>query len=88
MMHFFGNIFDTNTVSILDCFKINQCMFLFLSPGPWENNQVLLIVAATVQLRMYSSQLFSRYADVFVEEPEEFEVEGHGGMTQPITAAL
>lgn len=32
---------------------------------------VLLIVAATVQLRMYSSQLFSRYADVFVEEPEE-----------------
>ena len=33
--------------------------------------QVLLIVAATVQLRMYSSTLFSKYSDVFVEEPEE-----------------
>eukprot|EP00434_Breviolum_minutum_P010870 symbB.v1.2.009583.t1/scaffold611.1/size181545/6 len=32
---------------------------------------VLLIVAATVQLRMYTSPLFSQYSDVFVEEPEE-----------------
>lgn len=52
-------------------------MFLFLD-ALWafsgSKDQVLLIVAATVQLRMYSSQLFSRYADVFVEEPEEFEV--------------
>ena len=42
-------------------------------------------MAATVQLRMYSSQLFSRYADVFVEEPEEIEVEKND---QPVVAAL
>ena len=32
---------------------------------------VLLIMSCTVQLRMYSSQLFAEYKDVFVEEPEE-----------------
>ena len=34
-------------------------------------SEVLLIVAATVQLRMYTSPLFSQYSDVFVEEPED-----------------
>ncbi|CAK9002912.1 Hypothetical protein (Fragment) [Durusdinium trenchii] len=32
---------------------------------------VLLIAATTVQLRMYSSRLFAKYLDVFVEESED-----------------
>lgn len=39
--------------------------------GKGPMSEVLLIVAATVQLRMYTSPLFSQYSDVFVEEPED-----------------
>ena len=84
MMHVLCQHFDTNTVSLLDdVFRLTHTSSRFSGPPstdmirenrekPWENShQVLLIVAATVQLRMYSSHLFSRYADVFVEEPED-----------------